>query len=237
METLTKGTVFLASLQLILLMPAGCGIARLVGDVRSLLADERVRRLVDARVREFIEAGGGDDRRWFEELVFCILTANSSAEMGLKCVEALKARGLLFKGGVKEVSDALKVAGHRYPVRRAEYIVEARRWMTGLKERVLGFRDAAAARRWLVRRFRGIGWKEASHFLRNVGIFDVAIIDRHVQRLMHDYNIIPRTTRHLTGSRYLQYENILRGISREVGVPLGVLDLYLWYMRTGKVLK
>ena len=212
-------------------------MAGLVDYVRGLMRNGFVRGLVDRRVSEFLSVYGAGDGRWFEELVFCILTANSSAETGIRCVEALKARGLIFDGSVGDVARVLREAGHRFWRVRAGFIVGARRWVPGLRARVLSFGEPVAMRRWLVSRIKGIGWKESSHFLRNVGILDVAIIDRHILRVMREYGLISWSGRTLTESRYLRYERILKGIAEELGIPVGVLDLYLWYMRTGKVLK
>jgi N-glycosylase/DNA lyase len=44
----------------------------------------------------------------------------------------------------------------------------------------------------------------------------------------------PRT---LTKRRYLEIEDVLRMVAERSGLSLGELDLYLWYMETGKVLK
>lgn len=83
---------------------------------------------------------------------------------------------------------------------------------------------------------KGIGYKEGSHFLRNVGYLDLAILDRHILRCM-DRNCwidLPKT---LTRKRYLDIEEKFKEISEEAGLRPGELDLYLWYMETGKILK
>ncbi|HDI31847.1 MAG TPA: N-glycosylase, partial [Thermofilum sp.] len=41
----------------------------------------------------------------------------------------------------------------------------------------------------------------------------------------------------LTKRRYLEIEKILSEIAKELNLSLGELDLYLWYMETGKILK
>jgi N-glycosylase/DNA lyase len=79
--------------------------------------------------------------------------------------------------------------------------------------------------------------KEASHFLRNVGYLDLAIIDRHILSNMKEYSIINSEKTNLTQKRYLCYEEILKKISDKVKMPLGEMDLYLWYRKTGAVLK
>jgi len=85
---------------------------------------------------------------------------------------------------------------------------------------------------------KGLGWKEASHFLRNVGYLDIAILDRHIMSNMREYGLIPNEgVKGLTRRRYLEYERLLEEVARRVGISPGEMDLYLWYRKTGKVLK
>lgn len=212
-------------------------VQRILREVRKLASDPDVRGVVKQRVKEFRNLRNRDSYCWFKELVFCILTANSSAEMGLRCVEALEERGLVFQGSKDVVRKTLEEEGHRFAARRAEYIVLARRWSQELKERILRIDNSMAAREWLLKEFKGIGWKEGSHFLRNVGFLGVAIFDRHVLRVMSGYGLIPEEARSLTKKKYLEYENVLREVASELKMPLGELDLYLWYMKTRKILK
>ena len=78
--------------------------------------------------------------------------------------------------------------------------------------------------------------KEASHFLRNIGFKDFAIIDFHIIDVLTRYNLIkkPKT---LTAKRYLEIEGVLKKLANKLKMSLGELDLYLWYLETGKVLK
>ncbi len=75
----------------------------------------------------------------------------------------------------------------------------------------------------------GIGYKEASHFLRNVGVEDLAILDRHVLSLMRDYGLIDSVPKSLTKQRYLSLEALLKEEARSFGETPGKFDLYLWY--------
>ena len=100
------------------------------------------------------------------------------------------------------------------------------------------FKNSNDARQWLVDNIKGIGWKEASHFLRNIGYLDLAIIDRHILSNMQEHGLIKANEKKgLTKKRYLIYEKILQQIAEEVEMLPGELDLYLWYRKTGKVLK
>ncbi len=209
----------------------------LIRKVRQLVDYSSLRDFIEERVREFRCVGRQDSRFWFEELVFCILTANSKAELGLNCVEALKRKNLISGGSQDAVTETLEELGHRFARIRAEYIFLARDKRGSLREKVLSFGTSLKAREWLVNEFMGIGWKESSHFLRNVGILDLAILDRHILTIMFEHALIAELPRSLTRKRYLEYESVLRKFSVEVGMPLGKLDLYLWYMKTGKILK
>ena len=206
--------------------------------MKRLVEDPVVRAMVEERVPEFLNVNKQDSRGWYAELVYCLLTAYSSAERGQLCVDALEDCGAMFDGGVEVVAETLRRMGHRFAERRAEYIVEARRLAPKLKQVVEGFQTSGAAREWIVKNVRGIGWKEASHFLRNVGYFDVAILDRHILSNMMEHGLIPGDgSKGLTKRRYLEYERILRRVADSLGMPLGRMDLYLWYRKTGKVLK
>lgn len=210
----------------------------MIEDVKKLAEDPIVRTMVDERVQEFLNVNKQDSRDWFAELVYCLLTAYSSAERGQLCVDALEDRGVMFDGSVDVVAETLRRMGHRFSDRRAEYIVEARSLAPKLKSIVEGFQTSREAREWLVKKVKGIGWKESSHFLRNVGYLDIAILDRHILSNMREHHIIPKdSSKGLTKRRYIEYERILQRVADRLEMPLGKMDLFLWYMKTGKVLK
>jgi len=74
--------------------------------------------------------------------------------------------------------------------------------------------------------------------LRNIGYKNLAIIDFHIIDLLVRYGLIEKPrNKSLTPKRYLEIENALKKISKKTGLHLGELDLYLWYLETGKILK
>ncbi len=196
------------------------------------LKNGKVRELVDNRMREFRETGKSAGNEIFKELCFCLLTANYSAEGGIRIQREI-GDGFCSLGG-KELAGRLKRLGHRYPSARAGYITEARKHMDSLPG--LKSRSGKEAREWLVRNIRGLGYKEASHFLRNVGFQDLAIIDFHIVDSLVREGLIERP-KALTKGKYLEIEKVLEKIAEKSGLTLGELDLYLWYLETGKVLK
>ncbi len=208
--------------------------ADLAGKVNELRRGEVYKRIA-RRIREFKDLGREGNEEWFSELCFCILTANSTARLGMKIQRELGSEGFLTLP-LEELRHRLKAAGHRFPNTRARFIVEARRFL-GIKNIIEGFTYARQAREWLAENVRGVGYKESSHFLRNVGFDDVAILDRHVLSVLHEHGSIDGVPRSLTRGRYLEIERKLEELARKLGLTLGELDLYLWYLKTGKVLK
>lgn len=192
---------------------------------------------IKERIEEFKLLGTLGEDEWFSELCFCLLTANTSA---LKGIEVQTKIGDGFATlPKKQLAATLKKLGYRFFNKRAEYILEARKHAKGLKPRIqkLAKGDTRKAREWLVENVKGMGYKEASHFLRNVGYTDVAILDRHILRTMHENGLIPELPKSLNRVQYLTYENLLRLIAFKFKMTLAALDLYLWYLKTGKVLK
>ncbi|MBS7248508.1 MAG: N-glycosylase/DNA lyase [Candidatus Freyarchaeota archaeon] len=190
-----------------------------------------VGELIRSRIKEFKSL---PPEKWFSELCFCILTANSSAQIGIKAQEEIGNGFLTISKD--SLARLLRELGHPYYERRAEYIVEARKY-SNIYEIISQFRDERQAREWLAKNVKGIGYKEASHFLRNVGYENVAIIDRHVIRAMIRYGLIDKMPKSLTRKKYLELEKVLEKVAKDAGLTLAELDLYLWYMETGKVLK
>jgi N-glycosylase/DNA lyase len=208
----------------------------LVRRVRLLRKDECVRSLADKRMAEFEAVSKKPSKEIFKELCFCLLTANFNAERSISIQEKV---GNGFLSWPKDKL-ALELArlGHRYPNARAAYIFEARRYKDGLKEILERLADDFEAREWVTCNIKGLGYKEASHFLRNIGRKSLAIIDFHIVDLLANNGLLePPKTRCLTRKKYLEIEKVLGKIGEKSGLSQGELDLYLWYMETGKILK
>lgn len=198
------------------------------------LKNSEIGREVKFRMDEFSKKGKGNSEEIFNELCFCLLTANFSAERAIKIQEEI---GEGFLNLTKEeISYQLSNLGYRFPNRRAEFIFEARKYKNNLKEILSSFDEEKNARDWVVQNIKGTGMKEASHFLRNIGYKNLAIIDFHILDILSKYNIIekPKT---MNRKKYLEIEEAIENLSRETNTNLGELDLYLWYKETGKILK
>ncbi len=197
------------------------------------LKNGKIRNTIDSRIKEF-----KDYKRTacdlFVELCFCITTANCAAE---SCIRIQQEIGEGFNTLPEEkLSAKLKDLGYRFPNKRASYISAARKHRDVLAEKIKRGCDEKDIREWLTENVKGLGYKEASHFLRNIGYSDLAIIDFHILDILARHGIIEEP-RALTKKKYLEIEQTLRDLAKETGLTLAELDLYLWYMETGKVLK
>ncbi len=205
------------------------------------LKRSKIKNLIQKRIKEFKKIGKSSPNKIFKELCFCILTANFSAERGIEIQQKIGDGFLTL--GEKSLAMKLKELGHRYPNTRAKYIISARKRKDEIIRRVKFAveRSRPSAnefeiREWLVKNVKGLGYKEASHFLRNIGYENVAIIDFHILDLLERFGIINKP-KILTKGKYLDIEEILRKIAHATDLTLAELDLYLWYMETGKILK
>ena len=200
-----------------------------------------VKGKIKGRLKEYEEVYKQNDRKIFEELCFCIFTANASAKMGYNCIERI--RPILLEGSVSELQEAIK--GHyRFWKIRPAYIVHTREFLRenyGLKMKKLieSFESREALRDFFAKSkgIKGIGYKEASHFLRNIGIKGYGIMDKHILRCLCEFGIIKEVKPVNTREKYLEAENKLKEFAKKIKVDFDELDLLLWSSKTGEILK
>lgn len=194
------------------------------------------------RLSEFdaVWSDASDEKIW-EEMVFCFFTGGCSAKMGMRSIEAV--RPLLIDGTHEEIMNAL-VGVHRYPRARARYVTTSREFIAEelgfkIKQKLADFECGIERRDWLVREkgIKGLGYKEASHFLRNIGLKGYAILDKHVLQCLADLKIIDDPKPPNTRSKYLSIEAELKNFASNVEIDADEMDLVLWSMRTGEILK
>jgi N-glycosylase/DNA lyase len=197
------------------------------------LKNSDIKTKVDKRIREFKNINRHSSDDVFKELCFCILTANFNADRGMHIHQQLST---CFASDSEEVLEKkFRQHGYRFPHIRATYIAASAERRHELIKTISAL-HGEELRDWLVKNIQGLGYKEASHFLRNIGYDTYAIIDSHILDLLQRYQLIaPLKT--LTKKKYLETEKILQGIASQTQLTLAELDLYLWYLETGKILK
>jgi len=181
-----------------------------------------------------------DNNALFTELSFCLFTPQSSARQCWKAVNILIEKDLLFNGGWEDISREINIV--RFRNNKAKYLVEAREKFCcstdGLRECLDLNSDQFEKRAWLVKNVKGMGFKEASHFMRNIGIGDkLAILDRHILKNMKLLGVIDEIPESITEKVYLSLEKKLTDYSKRFRIPMEHLDFVLWYKEAGEVFK
>jgi len=210
-----------------------------VRELQTLYGEKR--DAIQTRFKEFKQVLNRDDDDVFAELCFCLLTPQSSAKTCWAAVSRLRERSLLLKGGATEIQPQLNDV--RFGDSKAKYIVEARATFSKdgklfLKSHLSSYANLFELREWMVENVKGLGYKEASHFLRNVGLGEeFAILDRHILRNLKRLDVITEVPVSITKKHYLEIEEKLRRFSREIAIPLADLDLLFWSRETGWIFK
>lgn len=145
-----------------------------------------------------------------------------------------------MNGSQQDISTAIN--GVRFHNTKAARVVLARQQFFGtgqsLKSTISGFDSPKEIREWLVDNINGFGYKEASHFLRNLGMGgELAILDRHILRNLVPLGIIDELPSGISGKNYLEMEAAMSKFSKIQGIPMGHLDLVLWYREAGEIFK
>jgi len=186
----------------------------------------------------------GGNKRIFSELCFCILTPQSGAFACDAAIKRCLPGGAIFFGNQKELESRI------FPVRfyknKSKYIIEARNFFSNSKKIMI--KDLLSeqnmqlnqkhAREWLVKNVKGLGYKEASHFIRNIGFGKgLCILDRHVLKNLKRLGVIKSLPKTLPRKKYFEIEEKMLAFSKKIGIPAEELDLLLWSQQTGVVFK
>ncbi|BAJ51368.1 N-glycosylase/DNA lyase [Candidatus Caldarchaeum subterraneum] len=178
-----------------------------------------------------------DDDRVLEELVYCLCTPQTKALCALTAVEKLFDKGALWQGEISRIESVLRNSGVRFHRTKARHIVDALKMFGDVLAVVRSGRSHVEIRRFLVDVVVGLGMKEASHFLRNIGFDGLAILDRHILRYMAANRIINKVDSPFSPWRYLDYERKFVSHAEKIGLTPAELDLLIWASATGRVLK
>ncbi|HUN67149.1 MAG TPA: DNA lyase [Bacteroidota bacterium] len=174
---------------------------------------------------------------YFYELVYCLLTPQSAAVNAQTVVERLRDSGFRSRDIDPEPFLRNPDAYIRFHRTKAGHLIRMKPLFPGIFAEITSPTPDAQLREWLVRNVPGIGWKEASHFLRNIGRRNLAILDRHILKNLVRLGAIRSLPPTLTPRRYKLLEKKFHTFALQIGIPLDELDLLFWSMETGEILK
>ena len=205
---------------------------KVVDDLHWLYRERR--GTIRKRLEDFSRVRPSD---YFYELVYCILTPQSSARNAGKAVERLQEKNFYREAVDPEPILFQKDFYIRFHRTKARLLVELKNEFPKILSVISNSQPGLVLREWLVTHVKGLGYKEASHFLRNIGHRDLAILDRHILRNMKKFGVIRTMPKTLTRKQYLKLEKRFQNFARKVGIPIDELDLLFWSMGTGEILK
>ena len=193
------------------------------------------RRSIRERLRTFKAV---PKEHYFYELCFCLLTPQSKAAHCNVVVQLLDANDFQNREIDPEPflhpEKSIYVRFHKSKARR---LIEMKSIYTRVASLLESDQPDKILREELVRTVKGIGYKEASHFLRNIGKTDVTIIDRHILKNLVRYRILKKYPDAISPKRYLEIETHFEQFAARLGIPHDELDLLFWSNETGFLLK
>ncbi len=173
----------------------------------------------------------------FYECCYCILTPQSSARNAARVQRKLEAAD--FFAHAFDPTPMLRDPAHyiRFHHTKSKRLLKLREQWSEVAAILDGDHPPAVKRGWLVAHVDGMSLKEASHFLRNIGVRDLAILDRHIFTHLLACGVLRRMPRTITPQRYLAIEAKFKKFAASTGIPMDELDLLFWSAQTGEILK
>lgn len=204
---------------------------------------KEIKEDIEKRLEEYREIWRkGSNEDIHAELSFCILTPQSKARNAWKAITNMRNDGVLFTGTPEKLAEYLNIV--RFKNNKAKYLVELREQMTDKNGKIItkdffsNMKTVDEKREWIVNNIKGMAWKEAGHFLRNVGFGDeVAILDRHILKNLVKLQVIDEIPKTLSKKVYLEIENKMKKYCKETEIPMDSFDLLLWYLEAGEIFK
>lgn len=189
---------------------------------------------------------GGERALWWE-LSSCVLSSQVPYSLATAAAEALDQSGLLADHNgnsrlehhlYQTLTQPIVVNGrarmYRFPSSKAAQLAKTYQQVhnaaSSLSCLLEGFESASEARQWLVDFAPGLGPKQASMFLRNVGFsYELAVLDRHVLRYMELVGLRESFGGSVHSmSDYLDTETSLQAHAEDAKCPVGILDWAIW---------
>lgn len=204
---------------------------------------QRIMPQIEQRLLEFKQLREtATDEILYKELLFCLLTPQSNAERCWVAVEQLERKNLLFCNDPIKISECLRgyTRFHHTKakniLKNKEVLVENNKMV--IKDQLNKITGPHEMREWLVLHIKGMGYKEASHFLRNIGLGEeLAILDRHILKKLVEFEVIDSIPTSITGKLYLEIEEHMIKFAEKIKVPISHLDLVFWYMQKKFIFK
>jgi N-glycosylase/DNA lyase len=189
-----------------------------------------------------------NERDLWWELSTCVLSSQVPFSLAVSAANEIDKKGLLLTENddievlahklFEVLSSPLNVEGgtrkYRFPELRSRHLAATHTIVTkeygSLVKLLASFDNASEARSWLIKHVPGLGPKQSSMFLRNIGAsYELAILDRHVLNYMSALGIYSGDKPYISSiNTYRQCEVLLRGHADDLECSVGLLDWAIW---------
>ena len=193
------------------------------------------RDAIRKRLREYRRI---PEEKYFYELLYCLMTPQSSAVNAAKAQQDFELAS--YRDSDFDPEPILFRKDHyiRFHKSKARWIAAMKENFDSIHNVTISSMHAADKREWFVRNVKGLSYKEATHFLRNIGKNEgLAILDRHILKNLKLYGILRSLPLALTKKRYLSIEKKFQIFAEQVGISVDELDLLFWSNEAGEILK
>jgi N-glycosylase/DNA lyase len=182
------------------------------------------RKAIRERLKEFQSL---NQQQKFQELQFCLLTPQSKAQ---KCWQAVQELSRIKNPSYNQITKILSTKT-RFHHTKAKRILNSKKIWEKIQP-LLSESNTLSLRNSIANEVSGYGLKEASHFLRNIGLSKnkIAILDRHILRNLKVEKI--KSPKH-----YLEIEQQFLNHANSINVPPDELDLLWWSRENGEIFK
>lgn len=164
------------------------------------------------------------DEEIFYDLCFCINAPQTTYKSNKIVIRRLIDNAFYHKH--INISDLRKMVKEVRFLRKADYLQEAKSSFSTILKVAKNKISDMEKRDWYVKNVKGLGMKTASHFLRNLGSLDLAIIDTHILKILRKQQ--PKNRK-----EYLEYEKLFQKMASKSKMTVAELDSYIWKVLSG----
>lgn len=189
---------------------------------------------IQNRLKEFSEIKG---EQIFYELCYCLCTPQSKAENAFKVQKILEKQNYLYNE-IDLLGTLFNKDNYiRFHNQKAKWIELAKSSFQDILA-ILNLKIDNSSKRILLKNLiLGFGMKESSHFMRNIGYRGMGIMDRHIINCMIEAGALENEIKLGSEKKYLEIEKKFQIFAEYLEIDFDELDLTLWSLKAGKILK
>lgn len=174
---------------------------------------------------------------YFYELCYCICTPQSKAVAAFQVQNKLKAAD--FYNHPFDPVDILLHKEHyiRFHNQKSERLLMIREQFPQVMSIIESSTTPQVKRLELNALITGMGMKECSHYLRNIGFSGLTILDRHILKHLVIANVYQELPKISSVKQYLSVEEKFLEFAGMISIPIDEMDLLFWSFENGNILK